>query len=159
MNKTKIILIGILIICVTFTKGSAIGKDVTLPKKTDIAVKWIGFTADDLSFYRLELNLDGTGYCSVSYLDEPVELYEVKSWSLSEYKIKIELKPIDLGTEPIYFKGSTDGWHLDLELRGEKRDLYKTLKMYKEKEILSKINVTKDRINKETNNRKKGVRD
>ena len=59
---------------------------------------WLGVSSQIGSVYRLELEPDGTGKLQyVSHVGEQPELrsYAVRSWSLDEVRIDLELEPLE----------------------------------------------------------------
>jgi hypothetical protein len=68
----------------------------------------------------LELDADGTGYLAISYLpQEPARLYRVKTWTLQNFDIAVDVRPIDASAEPVTLSGSYRGlFALEMELRG-----------------------------------------
>jgi hypothetical protein len=75
------------------------------PKPADVVGVWFGYAEDQISFLRLELDADGTGYLCVKYLpDTPPRLYHVESWRLSGSMVDIQTRPIDSDAEAVTFK-------------------------------------------------------
>jgi hypothetical protein len=102
-------------------------KRATPPTAKDLAGVWIGFDQDDLTFTRLELHTDATGYCArVNPADTilhqyGVELYRVNRWSIEGWNLTFDLSPISSNAEPIYLKGRAGGIAtLRLEIGGVK---------------------------------------
>ncbi len=97
------------------------------PTAKDLIGVWIGFDQDDLTFTRLELRADSTGYCArVSPADTilhgyGVQLYRVDRWSIEGWNLTFELTPISSNAEAVYLKGQAGGIAtLKLEIGGLK---------------------------------------
>jgi hypothetical protein len=94
------------------------------PKAADLVGVWIGFTEDELDFYRLDLRQDLTGYCaSVSPPDtvlheQGIDTYRVNSWRLNGWALDIKLAPLGAKAEAIFLRGRYDGFTLQLEVGG-----------------------------------------
>jgi hypothetical protein len=94
------------------------------PKPADVVGVWIGFTEDELDFYRLDLRRDFTGYCaSVSPPDtvlheQGVDTYRINSWWLNGWALDIKLVPLGTKAEAIFLRGRYDGFTLQLEVGG-----------------------------------------
>lgn len=116
-------------------------KRPTPPTAKDLIGVWIGFDQDDLTFTRLELRPDSTGYCArVSPADTilhhyGVQLYRVEKWNIDGWSVTFDLIPISSNAEPVYLKGQVGGiatlklqigglktkWKLGLVLNPESR--------------------------------------
>lgn len=85
---------------------------------------WLGYTEDELQFYRLDLRPDFTGYCASVYLpdtslhDDGVRLYLIDRWELKEGRLTFRLSAVDTGAEVITLKGETTGHLMNLEVGG-----------------------------------------
>ena len=119
------------------------------PKIEDISDTWIGPCENDLYYFRLTLERDGTGLCSKAWTDQPAQLYKVTKWTLKEYDIEIELTPIDSEAEQIWLKGTADGWHLNLEFGGMKNDWKRKLMLSRESSLIERMERVKKRMEKE----------
>lgn len=102
-------------------------KRATPPTAKDLIGVWIGFDQDDLTFTRLELRADSTGYCArVSPSDTilhhyGVQLYRVDRWNIEGWNLTFDLTPISSNAEPVYLKGQAGGIAtLKLEIGGLK---------------------------------------
>jgi hypothetical protein len=97
------------------------------PTAKDLAKVWIGFDQDNLTFTRLELHNDSTGYCARVHPADTVlhhygvELYRVDRWNIEGWNLTFELTPISSNAEPVYLKGQAGGIAtLRLEIGGVK---------------------------------------
>ena len=115
------------------------GKKAAPPTAKELGGVWVGFDDDELTFTRLDLRPNGTGYCArVSPPDTilhhyGVQLYRVAHWGINSWVFVIELTPISSNGEPVYLKGryvleslkleigSTDKWKMGLLLHPEIR--------------------------------------
>ena len=116
----------------------------TTPEK--LIGSWIGYREGDLSFCKLTLEKGKIGYCATAFVRDKAKLYKIKKWSLSRYDLNIELIPIDKGTESIYMKGTTTGWHLNLTVGGTNGNWSRKLKLYRESTFNGHLKKVSDRI-------------
>jgi hypothetical protein len=127
----------------------AYAKKIEPPATIDkVAGAWIGFNSDDVYYYRLILNTNGTGMCANTFVRNPAELYRVTKWTLEDYAIDITLEPVDSDAEPIWMKGTTTGGHLNLEIGGKNNEWTRKLKLYRETEVLANYERVKARMEK-----------
>lgn len=100
------------------------GCRVSPPTVHDVGKTWLGYTGDELAFFRLELLTNGTGWCASVHLPDTVlyeygvNAYRVTRWSLNDFQITFDLEPTSTNSEPIYLKGRTSGHTMDLEVGG-----------------------------------------
>ena len=136
---------GVVLIAVLTSCAS---KRPSYPTMEIIAGAWIGFNEDDLYYYRLALNTNGTGMCANTFVSDPASLYRVPHWALNGYNIDISLEPIDANAEPIWMKGKTAGGRLNLEIGGKTLNWKRKLKMYRESDVHEKHDRVKARMQK-----------
>lgn len=84
---------------------------------------WLGYTEDELQFYRLDLRPDFTGYCASVYLPDTslpdgVRLYRIERWELKERQVTFRLSAVDAWAEVITLKGAATGHLMNLEVGG-----------------------------------------
>lgn len=111
------------------------------PTAENLVGVWIGFDQDGLTFTRLGLNTDSTGYCARVHPADTilhhygVDLYRVNRWSIEGWNLTFDLSPISSKAEPVYLKGQAGGiatlrlevggvktkWKLSLHLDPESR--------------------------------------
>jgi hypothetical protein len=86
-------------------------KRATPPSAKDLVGIWIGFDSDQLTFTRLDLRLDSTGFCArVSPADtilhaQGVHVYRVTKWMVNDWNIEIQMSPESNATGVGYVKG------------------------------------------------------
>jgi len=103
--------------------SSAASKRAKPPEPADLIGVWIGFTEDELGFYRLDLRPDFTGYCAfVAPPDtilhvQGVRTYRVKSWRLNGWALETDLVPLG-AKAAIFLRGRYDGFALQLNVGG-----------------------------------------
>jgi hypothetical protein len=56
----------------------------------------IGWEADSLTFFRVDLLPDGTGYLASSFRQEPAVLSRITRWSIREWQVTMQTTPVDL---------------------------------------------------------------
>ncbi|MBT3375121.1 MAG: hypothetical protein HN742_31120 [Lentisphaerae bacterium] len=92
------------------------------PTIQDVAKTWVGYTGDELAFFRLELMTNGTGRCASVHLPDTVpyqygvNAYRVTRWRLKDFQVTLDLEPASTNSEPIYLKGSTSGHTMNMEV-------------------------------------------
>lgn len=84
---------------------------------------WLGYTEDELQFFRLDLRTDFTGYCASMYLPDTslphdVRLYRIDEWELKEQRLTFRVSAVYVGAEAISLKGETTGHLMNLEVGG-----------------------------------------
>lgn len=137
------------LVCFTIVACSTIASKVASPPEPhDLVGSWIGFEHDRLYFCRLELEASGKGYFAKMYTDNPALLYIVKSWSLSDRDLAIELLPVDEAAEPIYLKGAASRSEMLLEIGEPSTGWKRELRLFNEKQFMEKRDRTKQRIDK-----------
>ena len=119
----------------------------------DLPGVWIGFDSDDLTFTRLELSPDSTGYCARVSPPSPtlhsygVDVYRVDSWSVKGGEVIFTLTPISSGADRVYLKGRLGGIaSLDLEIGGLNNQWKRGLELNPEARIQPSNKETKEAI-------------
>jgi hypothetical protein len=103
-------LVLLLLAILVANNAVAEAKKAAPPTAKDLVGVWIGFDEDDLTFTRLELNADSTGYCArVSPADTllhkyGVQVYRVDKWSIEGWSLAFELTPISSNAEEVYLR-------------------------------------------------------
>jgi len=109
------------LMCTVFAFGAFIGpqigsgvaqeKRATPPAAKDLVGVWIGFDNDQLTFTRLDLRADSTGFCArVSPADtilhaQGVHAYRITKWDVNGWNIEIHMSPISNATGVGYVRG------------------------------------------------------
>jgi hypothetical protein len=81
------------------------------PTAKDLVGIWIGFDSDQLTFTRLDLRADSTGFCArvspadTILHDQGVHVYRVTKWSVNGWDIEIQMSPESNATGVGYVKG------------------------------------------------------
>lgn len=156
-KNIRILVLGLLFCMIVWQTASA-SKKVPPPEQKDIIGVWIGFDNDRLQFCRLELNSAGKGFCSTAFVENPARLYAITNWFIFDFNISIDLIPIDDEAEPIYMKGLAGQDLLVLEIGGKGQKWKRELRLFNEKQFLSKNQRAKERIEKykkEENNKRR----
>ena len=129
-------------------------KKARQPKPEDLVGVWIGFDSDELTFTRLDLRPDFTGFCArVSPADTVlhkygVHGYRVTKWMLDGWKVVISLTPTDPNAESIYLNGHVALFSLRLEIGSPKGKWKQELLLWPESRIQASDRETKDKIDK-----------
>lgn len=91
--------------------GIAAEKKATPPAAKELVGVWVGFDSDELTFTRLDLRPDSTGFCArvspadTILHDQGVHLYRVTKWSVNGWNIEIHMTPVSNATAVGYVKG------------------------------------------------------
>jgi hypothetical protein len=94
-------------------------KPVRPPLRSDVVGVWSGYTTG-LDFLRLELDQDGKGLLCVGWVsgDKP-QLYRVEKWDYADWRVNLDIEPIDSGAESVYLTNTVCGYEdLKCEFRG-----------------------------------------
>jgi hypothetical protein len=85
-----------------------------------LAGVWVGGSGPiPLEYLRLDLNADGTGLLTVSYLPTtPARVYKVSATRLHEYTVEIMSNPVEANSEPIKLRGEGTCSQLELIMAG-----------------------------------------
>jgi hypothetical protein len=104
--------------------GVAAGKKATPPTAKDLVGVWVGFDSDELTFTRLDLHPDSTGFCArvspadTILHDQGVHVYRITKWSVSGWNIEIQMSPVSNATGVGYVKGRIGLASLKLTIGG-----------------------------------------
>ena len=88
--------------------GVAQDKRATSPTAKDLVGVWIGFDNDQLTFTRLDLRADSTGFCArvsptdTILHDQGVHLYRITNWSVNGWDIEVQMSPVSNATAISY---------------------------------------------------------
>ncbi len=91
--------------------GATADKKAPPPTAKDLVGVWIGFDSDQLTFTRLDLRANSTGFCArvspadTILHDQGVSVYRITKWTLNAWNIEIQMSPISNATAVGYFKG------------------------------------------------------
>jgi hypothetical protein len=172
------LLMGCVASIVLFLPGTSTGqkkggqaKSIARPSAAkELAGVYIGYTEDNLQFYRLELRDDFTGYCATVSAPDTVlhnygvHAYRITSWTTKRWELVLTIEPLkervfnkeidnivyrNLGetAEPIYMKGRVRGGKLlDLEVGEVNSDWHQRLQLQSESRLKAPNEETKLRI-------------
>lgn len=127
-------------------------KKATPPSAKELVGTWIGFDQDELTFTRLELHADSTGYLArvspaeTILHDYGVQVYHVNKWSVTDWNVAIDLTPISSNAEVVYLKGRAGMADLDLEIGGLNKKWKLKVLLYPESRIEMSNRETKQAI-------------
>jgi|SRR5579864_486052 len=128
MRARSSLLNGVLAFCFLIgpqTDGVvAANKQAVPPTAKDLIGIWIGFDSDELTFTRLDLRADSTGYCArvspadTILHDQGVQVYRIAKWKVNGWNIEIQMSPLTNATAVGYVKGTTGWWSMKLTIGG-----------------------------------------
>ena len=122
------------------------------PKPEQLAGVWVGFDEDALTFTRLDLRADFTGYCArvsptnIVLHKYGVAGYRVAKWSLDEWKFSTTLTPVTTNAESIFLRGRLSVSSLRLEVGGTKLKWTRNVILYRESLLDGANGETRDKI-------------
>lgn len=121
-----------------------------MPK--ELVGAWVGFDKDELTFTRLELRADSTGYCArvspgdTSLHSYGVQVYRINKWGITDRKITIDLAPLSSNAEVVDLNGLVGMADLDLEITGLNNKWRRKVLLYPELRIETSNRETKQAI-------------
>jgi hypothetical protein len=101
------------------------------PTAKDLVGVWIGFDSDQLTFTRLDLRADSTGFCArvspadTILHDQGVHVYRIESWSLYGWNIDIKMTPISNAYRVGYVRGRVGLASMKLTIGGPENSGWK----------------------------------
>lgn len=133
--------------------GSATNKRATPPAAKDLVGVWIGFDSDELTFTRLDLRADSTGFCArvspadTILHDQGVHVYRITKWSVNGWNIEIQMSPLSNATGVGYVKGRIGLASLQLTIGGPENGGWKEEPfLHPESRVMISNQETRDRI-------------
>lgn len=76
-----------------------------------------------MTFFRIDLQGDGTGYLASSFLDRPAVLSRITTWTLQGWRLAMQTTPVDLHPNDVMsLSGEVVLLRLDLKILGGKGD-------------------------------------
>lgn len=106
-------------------------KRATPPAAKDLVGVWIGFDSDQLTFVRLDLRSDMTGFCArvspadTSLHSQGVHVYRVTKWDVNGWNLELHMTPISNATAIGYAKGRIGIGSLRLTIGGRENGGWK----------------------------------
>lgn len=133
--------------------GVAQDKKATPPNAKQLVGVWIGFDNDELTFTRLDLHADSTGFCArvspadTILHDQGVHVYRVTKWDVRGWNIEIQMSPLSNATGVGYVKGRIGLASLRLTIGGSENGGWKQEPfLHPESRIMISNQETRDRI-------------
>jgi hypothetical protein len=150
-------LYGVLAIVVSIAlhgvSAMAGGKRATPPNAKALVGVWIGFDSDQLTFTRLDLRGDSTGFCArVSPADtilheQGVQVYRITKWSVDGWNIEIHMSPLSNSFNVAYVRGRIGLASLNLTMGGPENGGWKEEPfLHPESRIVISNQETRDKI-------------
>src|SRR6266581_995685 len=135
--------------------GSGVAQDKIAkpPSAKDLVRIWIGFDSDELTFTRLDLRGDSTGFCArvspadTILHDQGVQVYRITKWGVNGWNIEIHVSPISNAFPIGYVKGRIGLASLRLTIGGPENGGWKDEPfLHPESRILISNQETRDKI-------------
>jgi hypothetical protein len=149
------VLVLAVLICPEIANKALANKRATPLTAKDLVGVWIGFDSDELTFTRLDLRADSTGFCArvspadTILHDQGVHLYRIEKWSVDSWNIEIQMSPLSNATQVGYVRGRIGLASLRLTIGGPENGGWKEQPMlHPESRIMISNEETKDGIGK-----------
>jgi hypothetical protein len=135
--------------------GSGVSQDKIAkpPSAKDLVGIWIGFDSDELTFTRLDLRGDSTGFCArvspadTILHDQGVQVYRITKWSVNGWNIEIHMSPVSNAFPIGYVKGRIGLASLRLTIGGPENGGWKDEPfLHPESRIMISNQETRDKI-------------
>jgi hypothetical protein len=133
--------------------GIAQEKRAAPPTAKDLVGVWIGFDNDQLTFTRLDLHADSTGFCArvspadTILHDHGVDVYRITKWDVNGWNIEIHLSPLSDAPSVGYLKGRIGLASLKLTIGGPENGGWKEEPfLHPESRIMISNKETRDKI-------------
>ncbi len=157
MRARLSLLCGLLVLVVLvgsqIGSGAAGSKNATLPTAKELVGVWLGFDSDQLTFTRLDLRADSTGFCArvspadTILHDQGVHVYRVTKWSVNGWNIEIHVSPVSNAFPVGYVKGRIGLASLRLTIGGPENGGWKEEPfLHPESRIMISNQETRNRI-------------
>lgn len=137
----------------------AANKKATPPTAKDLVGIWIGFDSDQLTFTRLDLRGDSTGYCArvspadTILHDQGVHVYRIAKWTVNDWNVEIQMSPLSNATKVGYVKGRVGLASLRLTIGGPENGGWKEEPfLHPESRIMVSNQETRERIDEAEKN-------
>jgi hypothetical protein len=133
--------------------GTATNKKAAPPTAKDLVGVWIGFDSDELTFTRLDLRPNSTGFCArvspsdTILHDQGVHVYRVTQWNVDGWNIEIHISPVSNAAGVGYVKGRIGLASLRLTIGGPENGGWKQEPfLHPESRIVTSNQQTRDGI-------------
>jgi hypothetical protein len=130
--------------------------NIASPPKTESLIgTYIGYAEDDLTFYRLDLRPDSTGYFAQTAAPNTVSkqdgvfAYRITSWKTNDWDLIVELSPLagKHEAEPLNLKGQLTGYGvLNMNVGGTNGNWNQNIKLQSEDRLMIPNMETKNAI-------------
>jgi hypothetical protein len=123
-SLTCTLLALLLVLAPATQSGAGTGKKAVPPTQKELVGVWIRFDSDDLTFTRLDLRDDGTGYCArvspsdTILHDQGAHLYRITKWTLTGWSFDARTVAASNATRIDPLKGQIVAYSLRLTMRG-----------------------------------------
>jgi len=95
-----------LIVIFLFTNFVEATKKSIPPTEKDLVGVWIGYEEGQMTFTRLDLRNDSTGYCArISAGSHVVDIHRIRKWSLRGWDLSVDMTPMSPNVARLYLKG------------------------------------------------------
>ncbi len=157
MRTRLILLCGVLTLATLIGPQNVVAQDkrATPPIAKDLVGVWIGFGNDELTFTRLDLRADSTGFCArvspadTILHDQGVHVYRITKWSVNGWDIEVQMSPVSNATAIGYVKGRIGLASLRLMMGGPENGGWKEEPfLHPESRIMISNQETRDQIEK-----------
>jgi hypothetical protein len=121
MPKTGVVALSMTALLSLMNLPASASKKAIPPTAQQLAGVWIGWEADSMSFFRVDLRPDGTGYLASSFGEKPAVLSRITRWSIREWRVAMQTTPVDLHPNDVMsLTGEVEWRKLQLNVVGGK---------------------------------------
>jgi len=132
MTGRGIIAIGIVGI-LGFAWPLSASKRAIPPTVAQLAGVWTGWESDSITFFRVDLSADGTGYLAASFLGGPAVLSRITRWSLSGWRVTMQTTPVDVHPNDVMaMSGNVVVRKLELDIVGGRNEWRQHITLHKD---------------------------
>lgn len=103
--------LGLIVLIGLETRSFSANKKAKPATAKDMVGVWIGFDSDELTFTRLDLRADSTGFCArvspadTILHDQGVHVYRITKWRVNDWTLDIHMAPVANAFNVGYVKG------------------------------------------------------
>jgi hypothetical protein len=145
---TRLAVIAIAIVGVLgLTVPLSASKRAIPPTADQLVGVWIGWEADSMTFFRVDLSADGTGYLASSFREAPAVLSRITRWSIQGWRVTMQTTPVDVHPNDVMaIAGSVVVRKLELDIIGGRNEWRQHVTLHKDDEARSARTRVDDRM-------------
>jgi hypothetical protein len=135
------------VLATTTSPVSAASKRAIPPTAEQLVGVWTGWESDSMTFFRVDLLADGTGYLASSFREGPAVLSRVTRWSVQGWRVKMQTTPVDPHPNDVMaLEGTVVVRRLELNIVGGKNEWRQHITLHRADEAQSARTRVDDRM-------------